>query len=395
MQKIVYKCYLMTLLHVVTIQAVTAQVSSLSEDFTTVLPTNWVANNLSSPANPAGGWQQGNSTVFNAYNGAANSFAAANFESIADPPGSGTISNWLITPVLNLTNGAIIKFYTRKATPDPFDFADRMEVRLSKNGSSTNVGTTATGVGDFTSLLITINPNLSEGGYPTEWREYSFTLTNITAGQTGRIAFRYFVTDGGINGQYSDYIGLDNVSYDALLPVNITNFTASLQETTPVLQWSVTNESNMIGYDIEKSVDGINFSYNGFIAAKNSGTATYSFSDKSLSSGTVYYRLKQRDKDGTTRYSSIKSLQVISAGNWKLINNMPGQDFQIALSLTSDEIVQMQIVNAVGAVVYRQQFGKLGAGTHTLKPATYPATHGVYYVQMLIGKQSSSQKIVR
>jgi hypothetical protein len=151
----------------------------------------------------------------------------------------------------------------------------------------------------------------------------------------------------------------------------------------------------MIGYDIEKSVDGINFSYNGFIAAKNSGTATYSFSDKSLSSGTVYYRLKQRDKDGTTRYSSIKSLQVISAGNWKLINNMPGQDFQIALSLTSDEIVQMQIVNAVGAVVYRQQFGKLGAGTHTLKPATYPATHGVYYVQMLIGKQSSSQKIVR
>ena len=39
-------------------------------------------------------------------------------------------------------------------------FADRLELRLSTNGASTNVGTTTTSVGDFTTLLLTVNPLL-------------------------------------------------------------------------------------------------------------------------------------------------------------------------------------------------------------------------------------------
>src|SRR2546428_3306592 len=47
-------------------------------------------------------------------------------------------------------------FYTR--TVDMPSFPDRLQVRMSTNGASSNVGTTATDVGDFTTLLLDINP---------------------------------------------------------------------------------------------------------------------------------------------------------------------------------------------------------------------------------------------
>ncbi len=84
---------------------------------------------------------------------------------------------------------------------------DRLQVRYSTNGASTNVGTLATDVGDFTNLALDINPTLAVGGYPETWTQFTLTAADITAAGTGRIAFRYFVTDGGPSGNNSNYIG--------------------------------------------------------------------------------------------------------------------------------------------------------------------------------------------
>ena len=50
-------------------------------------------------------------------------------------------------------------------------------------------------------------------GYPTAWTNFTVTLSNITAPVEGRLAFRYFVENGGPNGVNSDYIGIDTVQY--------------------------------------------------------------------------------------------------------------------------------------------------------------------------------------
>lgn len=378
------------------INTISAQVSALSEGFETVLPTNWVATNKSNPANAAVSWTQGNPANFNAYNGNSNSYAAANFECIADPPGFGTISCWLMTPVLTLTNGATLKFYTRKGLPNPFDFPDRLEIRLSKNGSSTNVGTDALSVGDFTSFLASVNQSLVEGGYPTEWREYTLVLSGITSGQTGRIGFRYFVTDAGINGSNSDYIGLDNVTYDIPFPVKLIDFSASLQNYKPILQWTVTNEQEMLGYDIEKSVDGTSFSKVGFVAAQNTGSLTkYSFSDGTALQGKAYYRLKQKDKDGTVTYSEIRTLEAIALNAWKLINNTPGAQVKLQLDLTGQAPVTVQLFSALGTEVFRQYYGNLPAGTTTVELASQFTGSGIYYLKVTMGNESRSEKILR
>ncbi|MCZ6554920.1 MAG: IPTL-CTERM sorting domain-containing protein [Candidatus Dadabacteria bacterium] len=97
-------------------------------------------------------------------------------------------------------------FFTRKIANDLFP--DRLEVRISTNGASTDVGGTALSIGDFTRLVIEINPNLQQGGYPQDWTE--FIITPEVLGEIqGRIAFRYFVTNGGPDGVNANYIGID------------------------------------------------------------------------------------------------------------------------------------------------------------------------------------------
>ncbi|HUN81491.1 MAG TPA: choice-of-anchor J domain-containing protein, partial [Phycisphaerae bacterium] len=79
--------------------------------------------------------------------------------------------------------------------------------------ASTNVGSTATSVGDFTTLLLDINPTYTLSGYPNGWTQYSITLSGIGAPTSGRLAFRYFVENGGPSGANSDYIGIDTLAY--------------------------------------------------------------------------------------------------------------------------------------------------------------------------------------
>lgn len=184
-----------------------------SETFNSItpLPTGWSVQNLSSPLG-TGTWFQGNAGVFPSNSGAPTAYIGANFNSTA---GAGTISNWLFMPAVTLKNGDQLTFFTRKATPAPTDFPDRLQVRMSTNGSSTNAGASATDVGDFTTLLLDINPTLVAGGYPTAWTQYTVTITGVPTPLTGRLAFRYFVTDGGPSGNNSDYIGIDDVVYTA------------------------------------------------------------------------------------------------------------------------------------------------------------------------------------
>lgn len=181
------------------------------DDITLLTGNGWSLQNLSTPVGSTN-WFQGTNVAaggpFDSYNGAANAYIGANYNNTGN---TGTISNWLITPNRTLRNGDVFTFYSRKVAPD--SYADRLEVRLSTNGASTNAGTNATTVGDFTTLVMSINPNLILGVYPTVWTQYTITISGLPAPTSGRLAFRYFVTGAGLNGTNSDYIGIDNVVY--------------------------------------------------------------------------------------------------------------------------------------------------------------------------------------
>lgn len=173
-----------------------------------ILPgAGWFLQNNSQPLGTTG-WFQGDTSLFAAQSGSANSYIAADYRN-----GSGTaiISNWLLTPPLTLHNGDQLIFFTRTVT-NP-SYPDRLQVRMSTNGSSANVGVSATDVGDFTSLLLDINPTYTTTDYPTSWTQFTATVTGVPSPTMGRLAFRYFAENAGPGGANADYIGIDTVSY--------------------------------------------------------------------------------------------------------------------------------------------------------------------------------------
>jgi uncharacterized repeat protein (TIGR01451 family) len=186
---------------------------SLSQGFEDVsnLP-GWFAQNNSNPLG-ATGWFQGDTSVFAAQGGAPASYIAADFQ---NTDGVGTISNWLLTPVLTLRNGAQFSFWTR--TRSAPQFPDRLQVRLSTNGGSTDVGGDENSVGDFTRLLLDLNPSYSTSGYPAGWTKYTLTLSGISGTTSGRVGFRYFVENAGPFGSNSDYIGIDTAAFTCSPP---------------------------------------------------------------------------------------------------------------------------------------------------------------------------------
>ncbi len=179
------------------------------EDLETLISSGeWVRENLSNTSGSEPNWFQGNSNEFPSFIGQDNAYAAVSYESVV---GLDTISNWLLSPNVYYQNGDTLRFYTRTVT-DP-DYPDRLQVRLSNAGASINAGTNNASIGDFTLLLLDINPELTLQGYPSEWTKFEVVLSGLMAPGNGRFAFRYFVPDGGLNGDNSDYIGLDEVQF--------------------------------------------------------------------------------------------------------------------------------------------------------------------------------------
>ena len=158
----------------------------------------WYVLNNSSPIGSLGVFE-GNTSVFPAFQGTG--YAGMNFNNGA---GLANLQTYFMAPEVLLENGAVFSFYTR--TVDVAFFPDRLRVVMSTNGASVNAS-------DFSTVLLTVNQNLTTSGYPSVWTQFSVTLSGLSSPVAGRLAFLYDVPNGGPSGSNSDYIGIDNVSY--------------------------------------------------------------------------------------------------------------------------------------------------------------------------------------
>lgn len=185
---------------------------SFVEAFESGVPAGWDTVNNSSPKGSTGWFDGAGGAVFAPHSGS--DFIAANFN---NTDSLGTISNWLISPKMYLNNSDKIIFYTRTADSSSTVYPDHLELRLSTNGSSINVGSAPTSTGDFTTLLLDINPGLTVSGYPFKWTKYTVTLSGLGSSNVpGRLAFRYFVTNAGSDGANGDFIGIDSLAYQSV-----------------------------------------------------------------------------------------------------------------------------------------------------------------------------------
>ena len=108
---------------------------------------------------------------------------------------------------------------------------------------------------------------------------------------------------------FSPFSVADNNLFVAL-PIELISFTGRNENTKNLLQWTTAKETNNLGFDIERSLDGRDFQKIGFLAGKMKSyqVQTYDFVDNQPFRGLNYYRFKQKDIDGTFTFSKILAI---------------------------------------------------------------------------------------
>lgn len=103
------------------------------------------------------------------------------------------------------------------------------------------------------------------------------------------------------------------------LPVVLARFEASPRQADAILSWTTAQELNSRSFVVERSLDNRSFAEAGTVAAHGTSTVAqqYAYRDANAASlgGTVYYRLRQVDLDGTTTYSPVRTVAFAAAAS--------------------------------------------------------------------------------
>ncbi|MDO7876454.1 discoidin domain-containing protein [Hymenobacter sp. ASUV-10] len=98
------------------------------------------------------------------------------------------------------------------------------------------------------------------------------------------------------------------------LPVTLTSFAATATSQVVNLKWATASEKNNLGFEVQRSADGREFTALGTVAGAGTSATprSYGYRDAAPLAGTSYYRLQQTDLDGSVSYSPIAAVKIIA-----------------------------------------------------------------------------------
>lgn len=170
------------------------------------------------------------------------------------------------------------------------------------------------------------------GGLGTNISDFSFgaSLTGLPNG-----LHYLFIRTKELNGKWS----LTNViQFDKQvpLPVKLLYFNVKAEGSKAHLSWRTATEQNSDRFDIERSIDGLNFEKIGWVKAAGNSTShiDYNYFDFSPKKGINYYRLKEVDIDNSSQLSEIKTAQFGNVVLFALYNNPTnGSDLKLTINI--------------------------------------------------------------
>jgi len=230
-------------------------------------------------------------------------------------------------------------------------------------------------------------------------------LTSPQAGPLNMTGGTDFFTVGGYNGSgsgglpvgaFMDEFRFYNRALDsaevantwniAPIPVEITSFTASVNDNDVSLNWVTASEVNNSGFQVERNTTG-EYEAIGFVPGFGTTTETraYSFSDANLNAGTYYYRLKQIDYDGTFEYSDPVEVDIIVPDVYSLHQNYPNPfnpSTKITFTLAANANVTLKVFDVLGQEIMTLINQDLTAGAHTYDFDAAGFNSGVYFYRI-------------
>jgi len=228
------------------------------------------------------------------------------------------------------------------------------------------------------------------------WSSADNGVTWNLLGADAQDATNNFVTKSGI--QQFNRITLASAVANPL-PIQLMSFTAELFNSNVYLNWTTSFELNNHHFELEKSVDGRNFSSFAKVIAAGNATGTshqYNYIDiKPLESGVLYYRLKQVNNDGSFTYS--KTI-LINKGNLSniLVSAYPNPTSgPVHIRFVSDKAAKatLMVTDMKGHVVITKEILTL-KGLNEFTQDFSRLAQGTYYVQ-LNGIDDKTLKVIK
>ncbi len=226
------------------------------------------------------------------------------------------------------------------------------------------------------------------------YTEAQFNMTYAESDESGGVHNHLYST-----ALLNNAINNANTIINGALPVELTTFSADVDENSISLKWSTATETNNKGFGIQKSKDGINFLDAAFVSGFGTTTKThnYTYVDKSVFSGANYYRLKQIDYTGQYKYSKVIEITYSLPLEFSLSQNFPNPfnpTTTIAYTVPKTSLVTIKVYDILGKEVADLVNRELTAGNYKIQFNENNLTSGIYFYELRAGNFSSIKKMI-
>ncbi len=180
------------------------------------------------------------------------------------------------------------------------------------------------------------------------------------------------------------------------LPVELVSFNAILQAANEVgLDWITASEVNNDRFTVERSMDLLDWS--GVVSLQAVGNShspvEYTAMDRTAPLGTVYYRLRQTDVDGTSTVSDVRAVEVTGKELEPVVYPNPNDGaFSVHLPWSTDATMQLTLVDATGRRV--RSFIVAGTGSPQRVPMDPDLLPGAYTLVVDHQGERNSQRFL-
>jgi hypothetical protein len=235
----------------------------------------------------------------------------------------------------------------------------------------------------FNYQLEFIASNLNKYG-ATGVLEDNYLHTSSTLNLNGTTHLNFSVTNDPASKASDRFRIIFTTAIYSPLPVTFIAAKAFLENKLITIDWKTANESHVNRYNIERSVDGINFLRATEIKANNQSSNSYRWTDTNLAGNNNYYRIRSIDNDGKISYSDIMKVYVAKSNQSISIYPNPATGNHLNVQLVNQEpgLYEMRLLNSFGQNFMTKSFQYSGGtNTQNIKPAQ-SIPKGIYQLEI-------------
>ncbi len=149
--------------------------------------------------------------------------------------------------------------------------------------------------------------------------------------------------------------GSDGIVCDALLPIEWLSIDARYKENQSLITWKTTIDKELAYFEMERSTNGKEWKkigkINSYQAIQSTpSTLDYEFIDKEWTGQLTYYRINQFDKNGSSHYSPIVTVNPKRSGEFSIYPN-PAKDRLYITYPNENKPIQTKIISSIGKTV--------------------------------------------